>query len=102
MKEFFKREIQEKTTIGRVFVESLIYAAFITGIAIYAISLFSRSEMQVFAKIVKEDPISIYFILLPAVILLVEIITLGLAMFKLPTKTTPAKKKTSKKKTKKN
>ena len=100
MKEFFKREIKEKTTLGRIFIESLVYAALITGIAVYGITVFVDPSMQMFAKAVKDDPISIYFILLPAIIVIVECITLGLAMMKIPTKTKKRKKKNPKKQSK--
>ena len=100
MKDFFKREIQEKITINRIFIESLIYAAFITGIAIYGITLFADPNMQEFAQAVKKEPISIYFMLLPAIIVLVETITIGLAVMKMPAKK-KISKKTSKKKSEK-
>lgn len=101
MKELFKKEIEEKTTIGRVFIESLIYAAFITGIIIYVAIIFTRPEMQTLAKAVKKYPISTYFVFLPVVIMLVETITISLAMLKIPDKKNSTKKKTNKNKSNK-
>ena len=100
MKEFLKKEIHEKTTIGKIVIESLIYAAFLAGIAVYGISMFSKPNMQMLANVVNDDPITIYFILLPVIIILVECITLAMAMLKIPTKKESTKKKTTKKKSK--
>ncbi|MBQ6546583.1 MAG: hypothetical protein IJL74_01125 [Bacilli bacterium] len=98
MKGFLKKEIQEKTTMGRIVIESLLYAVFITALGVYTVTIFTRPEMISFAKIVKEEPITSFLVLLPAVIVLVECITIGLAMFKLPNPDNKSKKKEKKSK----
>ncbi len=100
MKEFFKKEIQVKTTIGKMCVEGLIEAILITAIVVYAITLFASPEMQILAKIVNEHPISLFFAFLPAIIIVVEIGMINTAMLKISTKKEKAKKNTTKKKSK--
>ena len=103
MKKFFKQEIHEdKTrTMGRIAIEALINGIIITGLVVYVITLFADPEMTEIIKLTKEQPITTYFIFLPAIIILIETIMIGTAVSKLPNEKSSDKKDKNKTTTKK-